>query len=229
VPVNDPDEDGIVWTTIPSSWGDKTPPLALLGQFYHRLTEIYATYLETRSALSAWRRQLEANLPKDALNRDLNHVWFGRHAGENPVQHKRKTVDLIARLAEDGATADTLREGAVVLAYAAWEDDARVKLADTLSLKREDLKNDTFGDLRRYRHAIAHNGKIDTHPKVLPFIRKGERMKLTDEQFYELFRLLIDAVNEVGETYCGFRSAYSLDKEEWLPSSRPRGPNASQP
>lgn len=193
-------------------------PLVLLFQLCRRFTDIYATYVECRSALIAWRRQLEAELPAPGINRDINHVFFARKRDQSPIQHKIKTIDLIGRLHEEGPNADTLRAGAIMLAYAAWEDGIRHPLEHALELGRNEVLNDTLGDLNSYRQAIAHvDGRLDRQTKVFAFIDKGEPIKLTDDQFYELFRLLIEAVNDLGETYVGIRPPYSLDKLGWWP------------
>ena len=150
-------------------------------------------------------------------------VKFGKGSPNNPgakYQYTKTYGQLIATFTRDGPHFQLHRKSVITLAYALWEDQYRQRMAEECCLvndkgdvDKNKIESDVFQDLNKYRQAILHgSGKLDREPKVIRFFKKGNVVSFTSNQMHELFSILIEELNRIGETYYGENPRFSLDK-----------------
>jgi hypothetical protein len=103
-------------------------------------------------------KQLMA-LPRDPKDPDPL-LYFGV-GGQNAAAHPYaawKRSNLPAMLADDGFVVRQLGQQWAVFVFAEWESWVRPRLAKAHRCEINDIAVDVFGDLRRIRHDIVHNG-----------------------------------------------------------------------
>lgn len=135
----------------------------------------------------------------DGLTPEQRTVFYGNGdpSAEGATYLHRTTIAQIAdRNRKGGRHEQMLRNAIIVLAYMYWEDKTREKFARELNLKKDDIRSEIYGDLRHYRHAIAHNdGTLAQATKVLKYVNVGDQVNLNSDQFRDLLTKLIDELD----------------------------------
>ena len=70
----------------------------------------------------------------------------------------RRGEEISADNQDDGPNWDFMGRMAVVAAYQFWEDHYREQIAKHLCIAKKEFEIPIFGDLRRFRRCIIHNG-----------------------------------------------------------------------
>ncbi len=77
--------------------------------------------------------------------------------------------ELLAGLKEGGEFENQHAKALVVFLYQLWEVQYRKKIADVLSIKKNQVKCTLMGDLRQVRHIILHDNSVVTRENVEKF------------------------------------------------------------
>ena len=176
---------------------------------------MYAYHEEMCGALNQWCTHLKTKIKKPKLPNQK--IFFGRN-NPNHLDAKfqySKIVDrAITDSAKNGTHENTLRRSVIALTYAIWEDQHRQRIAYECQLSdKNGVESDVFHDLNRYRQAILHaGGRLVGEPKVIKFFRSGEEVLLTNDHIYELFSILINEINRIGEVYYKKNPKVTLDQ-----------------
>ncbi|MDE0098982.1 MAG: hypothetical protein OXM87_05140 [Truepera sp.] len=189
---------------------------------YEDLIDLFAYAVEGAIAINEFHKWL-IKLGAEFGTRMENRVSFGRDSPNHPdakYQHAKTYEQLLADFSTEGSHHQLHRRGIVALTYAKWEDQYRKKIAEDCCLVddkgvvcKNRVKSDIFKELNWYRQAILHrNGKLKEEPRILCFARKGDTVSFTGNHMYELFSILIDELNRIGEAYYGKNPRFSLDK-----------------
>lgn len=191
--------------------------LAILNEYRLELDALFALAIEAREGLilynqkickDAHQQQIADGL--DARGRQILYVRRGTGHSEQHHQHRAMYDTVSKRTAPDGSHCHLLYRSVIISIYAKWEH-TRKKFGEVLGLE-EDLKCQVFGDLRHYRNASAHmNPILRDETKVLLFVPVGELIELSHTQFEDLFRLLIDGLNEIARKYLDKDDIFKLD------------------
>ena len=118
--------------------------------------EGFKAYLEkfTTNQNNSSRR---LNIPISQL--DKASLTYTTGAPTDPtaiITHECTQGELKDRLKKGGLNENLVGQFCIVMAYEYWEQ-IRGDIADILQVKRDDIKSDIFGDIRRFRHDIVHN------------------------------------------------------------------------
>ncbi len=128
------------------------------------------------------------------------------------AQYESKLRDLIVKSAKDGYNVSFQKSMSIVYIYALWENRYRNAIADAACVKRDAIKNNVFGDLRIYRQSIVHNnGILDKSTIHFKFHKVGDIVIFSDDNYHEMFRQLVIAVNDISKAYLKVDKSYSLD------------------
>ena len=186
-----------------------------LTRFHDELVEVYGYSVQVDAGIAAWNKQLTNAVAagKTCLASPLS---FGADHPSSPdarYQYRRTVGELIEASAPNGSDATIHRRSVVVLIISAWEDEYRGRIANELSIEKNDLKSDVLYDLNQYRRAIIHaDGKLLGNPRVLDILGKGDPISLTKDDMNRIFRMLIDELNRMSAEVYGIDSQFSLDK-----------------
>ncbi len=148
---------------------------------------------------------------------DLDRVGFFIGKGEptdpsNVVYHRCTQGEFKERNTPGGKNDSFIGRYCIVLLYEYWESEYRNRFANVLSVPREDLRNDLFGDLRYLRHAIIHNrgcaSKDCESLKVIAAIREGTAISVTTEDLFHITRAIKAYVDDLLRSQTGRDPAY---------------------
>jgi hypothetical protein len=120
---------------------------------------------------------------------------------KDPITGKYDTIvkttqkEWKERLSKGGENINFIGNMCLVLYYQYWEDNYRGKIADKLGYEdKDDLKNDLFGDINKYRNSIIHHNSIATEEiekcKILKWYKEGDEIVIDYLQMEELFLLI---------------------------------------
>ena len=184
-----------------------------LIELYEDIVSIYGYETEICSALHQWQQYLRTMQGKEQSKR----LFFGKsepHGADAKYQYMRTFKYLIEASSKNGINSQINRRGIIALTYAVWEERYRERIACECGLTKKGVQSDVFHDLNKYRQAILHaGGRLDAKPKVLTFFKLGDEVLLTDRHMYELFKLLVEELNNIGLTYYGRDLKLNLDKQ----------------
>lgn len=185
-----------------------------LRHLYEGLIILYSLAVEGEMAFAHYHRWLTNDGAR-----------FGAGTGKltvaDPDTKYQMPYDLLVNnFAEDGPHRGLHRRNIVVVANGVWEEVYREAIAEECCLvndkgkaDRNKVKSDVFKELNWYRQAIIHgSGTLDKNPKIICFFKKGEIVSLTKDHMHELFSILIDELNRLGETYYGKNPQFSLPR-----------------
>ena len=195
----------------------RTDTMKALTGLYNELTEILGYLIHAGVAFNRWKEEIRG-LTVDPSNRDsLNRKLFV--GGEDPTDPSAKYIyvstvgDLLASLEKNGIYFVVLRRSALVLAYAAWEDNFRAKIAKECNTVKNDIQSDVFKDLNMFRQAVVHGGGVlRRNPQVLKLFSQGQEVVLSNEHMHDIFAKLIEELNRIGREYYSTSPGFTLNK-----------------
>ena len=160
---------------------------------------------------------LQTSVAKKGVGPDTEVSVGGKKMDPNnpdaKYEYTKTFGEFIDAFARNGSYATTRRRGLIALIYALREHRSRELIAQECNKTRDEIESDVFHDLNKYRQAILHvGGKLDRKPKAIRFFGKGDVVSLTENHMEDLFRILIDELNRLGETYYGENPRLSLEK-----------------
>jgi hypothetical protein len=135
------------------------------------------------------------DLPRHPDNPDPL-LYFGVGDPNDPAANPYaawKTSNLPAMLAEDGFVVRQLGQQWAVFVFAEWESWVRPRLAQAHGCQIKDIAVDVFGDLRRIRHDIVHNGGTasatwSARCRLLRWFEAGHPLIITAKHVAEFMR-----------------------------------------
>ena len=183
---------------------EKLAKMRALFDLHADVLDMYAHHEEVCTALHHWGELLK-RFPRAPKNPDPK-VFFGKDkpkAQDAKFQYSKNVDALIADSAKNGVHASMLRRSVITLTYSIWEDQYRQLIAYECGLShKNDIQSDVFHDLSRYRQAILHaGGRLVDTPKAIMFFNKGDQVLLTHDHIYEIFSILVEELNRIGEVY----------------------------
>ncbi len=190
-----------------------------LAAYRSKLDNIYALGIESSMSLNKLSKEVEKNAKRmkrsDGIGAESRRMFYGHTRPDAPdatFQHVATHKEIINRTAHGGSHQKMLFQAAIVFAYMHWEDDCRSKFAKELSIEKNKITSDVFGDLGKYRNAIAHNNSILKRKSLkLNFVEVNSEIELNQNQFMELFATLISELNIIAETFTGYNSPFWFD------------------
>ena len=185
-----------------------------LFDLHDEVLDMYAHHEETCTALHHWGEILKG-FHRGPKNPDSKY-FFGKDkatAQDAKFQYSKNIDALIADSSRNGVHASIVRRSVITLTYAIWEDQYRQRIAYECDLKnRNEISSDVFHDLSRYRQAILHaGGRLVDTPKAIKFFKKGDQVLLTHDHIYEIFSIIVEELNRIGEVYYGQNPKLTLD------------------
>ena len=187
-----------------------------LRELHDELVDLYGYEEETKMASMKLQSWLEEILANSSAGLD-SVTTLGSGDPNNPdtkYQYKKTFRQLKEASAKDGSHAIIRRKSLVALVYALWEEKYRWRIAQECNLAdRDKVESTVFQDLNKYRQAILHhNDKLGKKPQIIPLFKKGDVISPTEDHMHLLFSILIDELNQIGETYYNMNPQFSLDK-----------------
>ena len=188
--------------------------MKILDTFYLELVSIFGLCSELNAAQNNWQTHLKraANVPPTTID---SIMYFGRSDPNNPnasYQYKRTLRDLCQNADKDGVNALLIRKMAVTFAYALWESKYRALIARESGKTTNEIASKIFADLNKYRQAVLHaNSRLDRATEVFQFCKVGEPLNLSEQNFYELFKLIVAELNHLAKEYHSLETGYDLD------------------
>lgn len=124
-----------------------------------------------------------------------------------------KIRETLARNAANGPNKIAMARSSILTAYAAWEHETRPALAADLGIDTNRITSPTFGDLNKYRQAVAHvSGRLDRATEVLNLVAVGDNVDLDEVALTTLFDALVLEVNRLAEAHCGLQLGHLFVK-----------------
>ncbi|RWD74785.1 hypothetical protein [Mesorhizobium sp.] len=124
-----------------------------------------------------------------------------------------KIRDALARNAPNGPNQIAMARSSILAAYAAWEHETRPALAAELGIDTNQVTSPTFGDLNKYRQAVAHvSGRLDRATEVLDLVAVGANVDLGDATLAALFDALVSEAKRLSEALCGLHLDHQFIK-----------------
>jgi hypothetical protein len=106
--------------------------------------------------------------------------------------HESTIGQTIDRCVASGPNEVFLGAMCLVSIYAAWEDHVRGDIASALSIPRENVSSDLFGDIRVYRRLIVHaRSRADqtvSRCKILKWFEPGDLIIIDREKLHEIVK-----------------------------------------
>ena len=132
-----------------------------LARYRMELDSLYALGVEAGLGLGLYHKDVKKDAARsrrqDRIKPEDRKMFYGM---DNPNNADATFQDVITRTANKGSHRKKLYQAAIVFAYMHWEDDVRNKFATELGKSSKGITSDIFGDLGKYRHAIAHNNGV---------------------------------------------------------------------
>jgi len=186
-----------------------------LTEFHRDVVEIYGYGAQVSWALTCWHQWLNKQIETGKTTTE-NHIFFGDDNPNEPdakYTYRKTTKHLSDASGPMGSTMVTFREHVIVRLHTSWEDQHREEVAREVGCEKNQIKSEVFGDVRAYRNAIAHNGKLKSEPKIFRFFSKGDKADLTGEHIDYIFRRTIDELNRIAMEYFGKNPCFSFEKQ----------------
>jgi len=167
--------------------------LTMIEEFIGRLDQIHAVFIDTNTAYILLLQKAQELFPTDE-----GTVSFGDGPPEHSQTKIRQTVTIEnfkSRLNLSGQNMQIITSLCIVAIYQLWEDEYREKIANAIGLlKKEDLKLDIMGDIRRLRQAVIHHGNKRTEEfsrfKKLIYMAPRQTVTLDDQEFHNLIETI---------------------------------------
>lgn len=195
--------------------------MAAVEDFAEELRRIYGMTMELGYALQLGSGVVLSHAMRPPSSLDST-MFFGRGDPNDPKSaHQYSTTlrELVDGFASNGKHAQYVKNMAVVAAYTVWEVVARPAISKEAG--GVEVKHPAFADLNKLRQAVVHvGGRLDRQLEVLTFFSKGETVRFTDDQFYELLSALFSALDEISQTY--FKRALQAPLDRKLAPAKPQ-------
>ena len=179
-------------------------PLTTLAELKDELVDLYGEDQIGVFVTVAARKQVD-EWTKDGTTKFNNSLSFGQDDPNDPAavaDYSVTLAELLARFDPMGQHAKAVRARLIVFAYTLWENVYRPAISRECGVDRVD--SDAFGDLRLYRNAVLHHkGKLDSDTATLTVFRKGDVIEPTADQLRQVFKQLVDGLNDLGVRYYG--------------------------
>jgi hypothetical protein len=188
----------------------KTEGERVLRDFMAEIKAVYGWTTEVSYAIARDYQHLLELVRINPNNPNMHHSYSMEQSdGRSFSHHQGRTQEIAERMKPDGASMRRLRNTSIIYFYTLWEDNFRDQIASLLGCERNDVKSDLFGDLKNYRHAIAHaNGKLTTTSKVLKLIAKGDVVSLSHEQFAEILKAIAAELSRIADDHFGLKLTF---------------------
>lgn len=111
-------------------------------------------------AIAAFGKHWSLKMLKNS--KDNNRTFFGTAPPDAPQSLGKSTIssildkDLREMLKAEGEFENQLSKQFIVFVYHLWDDNFRYKIADSLSISKNQVECDLMGDIRRIRNSIIH-------------------------------------------------------------------------
>ena len=191
--------------------------LQIVRDFAAELHEVYGWAEETQGAIIQFGLMLKdraerTNKPLAGQNFFFSHSDTPPKGSVVQFHHARDAGELVERSMPDGANAVRLRQSVLIYLYTLWEDHLRGELARLAAVAKDAIDSPLFGDLRFYRHAIAHNrGILNRTPRVLSYVKEGELVSLSTRQLKALLRETLDEMSRLLLEHFGLTAVVQMD------------------
>ena len=192
-----------------------------LKELHDRLIELYGHEIEVSLALHVWHENVRSWTSRPGLREQLRRnstITLGRGDPNTPDarwQYETTHEALVEASRKNGVNAQTLRRAVITMAYSHWEDRYRSMIANECGLAhKNDIQSEVFSDLSKYRQSILHaGGVLQREPIVIRLFSKGDMISLEKNHMHDLFTMLVEGLNQVGETYYGQNPRFAFDKQ----------------
>lgn len=149
--------------------------LGIIGEFFSNCQKQSIIFDIARIAKGQW---LQAYKHIFENSKDNNRTFFGTAPPDAPQSLGKSTTssiqdkDLLEMLKVEGEFENQLSKQFIVFVYHLWDDNFRDKIADSLSISKNQVECDLMGDIRHIRNSIIHKNsdirqKDLNHLKIL--------------------------------------------------------------
>ena len=128
-----------------------------------KILDTFRDYCQ-RQYLACFYAQMGVNYERERFNpAPANRLTVGSQLPDAPQLPGRSVIaeinqsDLYEALKPDGDFCNQHANALVVFIYHLWDDNFRKKIADVLSISKNEVECDLMGDVREIRHRIIHN------------------------------------------------------------------------
>ncbi len=127
----------------------------MIDSYIKEIDAVYGTYLDSTIGFKMLSEKFKALKPD--FTKSL-HIGNGDpNLKESYALHSVRFDTFFARNDLNGDNHRLMSNMALTTIYQLWEDHYREPIANHFGLKKNELKNDLFGDLRIIRQGIIHN------------------------------------------------------------------------
>lgn len=172
-----------------------------LLQYCERLEELYVYYVEAVTGFRMVADHIE-RITSDPQHPSTlaNRNYYGAR-GTNPNDPEAKYVRIttlestLGRCGPSGSNNLALVRSIIMVAW------------------RNGIQSPVFGDLNKYRQAIAHaGGLLDKRTEVFSFVEVGSAITLNEEQLVDLIEMLVNEVKQIATVHFGHTLDYKFLK-----------------
>ena len=141
------------------SYDEADKALGIIGEFRSNCQKQSIIFDIARIAKAEW---LKAYKPMFENSKEDNTTFFGTVPPDAPQSLGKSTTssildkDLLEMLKAEGEFENQLSKQFIVFVYHLWDDNFRYKIADSLSISKNQVECDLMGDIRRIRNSIIH-------------------------------------------------------------------------
>jgi hypothetical protein len=193
--------------------------IAILAAYRSEIDAIYALHIDACSGFHHVKTQLENFMAVSPPTSSAGYrVQIGVDVDPNrpnaKYQHVATSQEILDRNAKEGRNEQRLRQACIVFAYMHWEDHVRSAFSQAVGVSKNDIKSPVFADLKRLRHAIAHNKSVlKDKLEVLPNNPTGVEVSFTHAEFADLMRALTGELERLAREYIGVVADFSFDHQ----------------
>jgi hypothetical protein len=186
----------------------------LLTEFSSVVDEIHQLYLDCSLGFVHNKKVMEDSQGKsvEKLGLSITHqdtlpVLFGVGApGESTILQQSTQKEFKLRNQRGGKNHITLGNLCVVQLYQYWEDHYRIELSTLLSLDKNVITSDFFGDLRLFRLSIIHHKAVAkaniNNCKILQWFSPGETIVVSADRMDHIFLMAKEEIKALQKKYC---------------------------
>lgn len=183
----------------------ENPASKILYDFLSALDSIYGLHLDATLGFTAHSKRWEEMMAENPEMKD-NKSYFGKGDPSNPearYHHLVSNTDLVERNKKNGANQKLLANACIIYIYATWET-VRTAYAKELNVVQKEIRSDVMGDIRHLRNSLMHSGGVLEKPLVvIDFLKVGDVIQLSVDQFESLMGLLFEQLSKLNVTHTG--------------------------
>ena len=132
-----------------------------------------------------------ANVRPNAVNQDPT-IFLGIGDPNDPASEQYsawRRSEALDQIRRNGPVDDRIGQQWIVMLYARWDEEFRLRLARAYGCDARDIKVPLLGDLRKLRHGVVHNkGKSYGYGDVLHWFGVDEPITLRGKHYAEFHR-----------------------------------------